>query len=100
MIERMNVETALRPSTRNSRAIIAPKVFSVVGAGTGALVIRAAIASALGASAVTGAPGAAPFLPRLPRPRGGWNVVAIAKAYSRYSRPVRVRKTVSRLGLS
>jgi hypothetical protein len=80
----MNVETALRRSTRNSQAIMAANVFTSVGCGTGASVISAAMLAATGASAA-------------PMP-AVWIVAVMA--YSRYSRPVRVRNTVSRLGLS
>jgi hypothetical protein len=46
----MKVDGAFLPSTRNSRAIIAANVFASVGCGTGASVMRAAIAAATGAS--------------------------------------------------
>jgi hypothetical protein len=50
MTARMKVDGAFRPSTRNSRAIIAANVFASVGCGTGASVMSAAIAAATGAS--------------------------------------------------
>jgi hypothetical protein len=50
MTARMNVDGAFLPSTRNSRAIIAPNVLSSVGCGTGASVISAATAAGTGAS--------------------------------------------------
>ena len=59
-------------STVSDGYVTAPKVFGKVGPGTGASVISAAIDAATGASPAEGAPSAAP-------PRGGWNVVAIAK---------------------
>ena len=43
MTARMKVDGAFLPSTRNSRAIIAPNVFSSVGCGTGASVISRAM---------------------------------------------------------
>ncbi len=45
MTARVNRETALRRSTRNSRAIMALKVLSRVGRGTGASAIKAAISA-------------------------------------------------------
>src|SRR6201996_2170580 len=53
MTARMKVDGAFLPSTRNSRAIIAAKVLTRVGCGTGASVISAAIASLTGASAAS-----------------------------------------------
>jgi hypothetical protein len=44
----VNVPTALRRSTRNSRAIMAPNVLASVGLGTGASAISAATSAALG----------------------------------------------------
>ena len=51
MTARVNTETALRRSTRNSRAIIALKVLSRVGRGTGASAISAAMSADEGAPA-------------------------------------------------
>ena len=77
---------ALRRSTRNSRAIMALNVLSRVGRGTGASAISAAMSAADGPPPAPADTGAA--------------VVVVVIVYSRYSRPVRVRNTVSRLGFS
>src|ERR1700722_17638380 len=65
MTARMKVDGAFRPSTRNSRAIIAPNVLASVGCGSGALVISAAIDAVAVAS-----PAAVPML-------AGWVGVAM-----------------------
>ena len=84
MTARVKVAMALRRSTRNSLAIMALNVLTRVGRGTGASAIRAATSDA------EGTPGC------IRRYRWGCS----CGGHSRYSRPVRVRNTVSRLGLS
>ena len=48
MTARVKVATALRRSTRNSRAIMAPNVLARVGRGVGASAIRAATSAGPG----------------------------------------------------
>ena len=88
MTARVKVAMALRRSTRNSLAIMALNVLTRVGRGTGASAIRAATSDCRGDD-----PGVFRRSWWGPLPSGGGG-------HSRYSRPVSVRNTVSRLGLS
>ena len=62
MTARVKVAMALRRSTRNSRAIMAPNVLSSVGRGSGASAISAAISAAPGALTGAVVPGGGAFL--------------------------------------